>query len=173
MLIGNATLPGGEVCLQEHRFDSQAARYIDVAYALPHVTELSFGYATSNIELSDHAAVGISADNGSTWTILQEYTNLPDSNGSTIAIDTFDISAWQDAEFLIGFNVTQEYQEPDEFFHVRNVTVTTRCTPEPTPEPTPVPPTPKPSPSPTREPTNEPTTEPSPFAPRTYSGVRV
>jgi len=165
ILIGNASLPGGEVCLQEHRFHSQAARYVDVSYSLPVVTTLSFAYATTNIESGDHSAVGISADNGSSWTILKEYVNLPDSAGVTIATESFDVSAWQDAPFLLGFNVTQEYQEPDEYFHVRNVTLTTACTPAPTPSPTPAPtsePTPEPTPEPSPSPTSEPTPEPSP-----------
>jgi len=161
ILIGNASLPGDEVRLQEHRFNSQAARYVDVQYALPVVTTLSFDYATTNVEATDTAAVGISVDNGTTWTILHEYDGILNSNGTTIATDTFDISAWAAAsQILIGFNVTNEYQEDDEFFHVRNVTIQTYCTPSPTALPTAAP-TASPTASPTAAPTASPTAAPT------------
>lgn len=120
---GNARITnGGELRLDDRPNtggDPGVARQANLAGATN--ATLRFQWRTSNnIEASDSVIVEVSANGGSTWTTLRNFTGL---NGGESGTDTYDITAYASANTQVRIRVNAFYGGQQEFFFVEFIEI--------------------------------------------------
>ena len=120
---GNARITnGGELRLDDRPNtggDPGVTRQANLAGATS--ATLSFQWRTSNnIEASDSVVVEVSANGGSSWTTLRNFTGL---NGGESGTDSYDITSYATASTQVRLRVNQFYGGQQEFFFVEFIEI--------------------------------------------------
>ncbi len=120
---GNARITtGGELRLDDRPNtggDPGVAREANLAGAT--VATLSFEWRTTGpVDPSDSVVVEVSANGGTTWTTLRDFTGL---NGGESGTDSYDITAFASPNTQVRFRVNQFYGGNNEFFFVEYVEI--------------------------------------------------
>ena len=120
---GNARITnGGELRLDDRPNtggDPSVARQANLAGATS--ATLTFQWRTSNaIEASDSVVVEVSANGGSSWTTLRNFTGL---NGGESGTDSYDITAYATGNTQVRIPVNQFYGGQQEFFFVEFIEI--------------------------------------------------
>ena len=120
---GNARITnGGELRLDDRpntNGDPGVARQANLAGATS--ATLSFEWRTTNqIESSDSVIVEVSANGGSTWTTLENFTGL---DGGESGTNSYDITAFATATTQVRIRVNQFYGGNNEYFYVEFIEI--------------------------------------------------
>lgn len=120
---GNALITtGGELRLDDQPNtggDPGVARQVNLTGAT--TATLSLQWRTTNqIEANDSVVVEVSANGGSTWTTLRNFTGL---NGGESGTDSYDITAFAAANTQVRIRVNQFYGGGQEFFFVEFIEI--------------------------------------------------
>lgn len=113
---------GGELRLDDRpntNGDPGVARQANLAGAT--VATLSFEWRTTNqIEASDSVVVEVSANGGSTWTTLENFTGL---DGGESGTNSYDITPFATATTQVRIRVNQFYGGNSEFFFLEFIEI--------------------------------------------------
>jgi len=120
---GNARITnGGELRLDDRpntNGDPGVARQANLSGAT--VATLSFEWRTTTaIEGSDSVVVEVSANGGSTWTELEDFTGL---DGGESGTNSYDITAFATASTQVRIRVNQFYGGPNEWFYLEYIEI--------------------------------------------------
>lgn len=119
---GNALIAGGELRLDDQPNtggDPGVARQADLTGAV--IATLSFQWRTTvQIEASDSVIVEVSANGGSTWTTLQNFTGL---NGGESGTNSYDITPYASATTQVRIRVNRFYGGNNEFFYLEYIEI--------------------------------------------------
>ncbi len=100
-----------------------AAREVDLSGASSATLDFDFR-TTSGVDHSDAVAVEVSADGGTSWSVLETITGI---SGSTTGWRSYDISAYISSETQVRFRVSKYYGGTDELFKVDWVEISSDC----------------------------------------------
>lgn len=119
---GNALIFGGELRLDDQPNtggDPGVARQADLTGAV--IATLSFQWRTTvQIEANDSVIVEVSANGGSTWTTLQNFTGL---NGGESGTNFYDITPYASDTTQVRIRVNQFYGGNNEFFYLEYIEI--------------------------------------------------
>lgn len=120
--VGNVFITGGELSLDDSpntNSEPSLAREANILGAT--TATLNFDWrAATNVDNGDSVIVEVSANGGSSWTTLENFTGF---SGSASGSRAFDITPYAAADTRIRFRVNNGYSAGNEDFFVDNVEI--------------------------------------------------